>query len=278
MKHETIYYWPKWLAKTWPTDKQKMIPRPLLRQLSLGQLYLWRALNIYDDFLDNEGQPKQLPLANSYYHRFLEIYYRLNLSPEFYKLFNKLLKNLDQANLRELSDQNLKIKAGVIAIPKKLPNFSKLTSLADKSLALASGPIALLFIGEPGQKFQKQKFALNFFRYALSAKQLADDSQDWFDDLMAGRITAANVLILQAARIHKIKLDLKKRPEISYLLFAQEAAPIILKNLDRLCRAARQQAKKAGWNGKTTLVEKLLKPLEEALDKARYFQGLLVKD
>lgn len=277
MKKETVYYWPKWLFKALPPERQKNIPPRLVRSVCRSQLDLWQALNIYDDFLDDEGQPEQLSLANAAYRRFLENSGRLGLTPAFYRLSARLFDRLDETNRQETIARKSILKKGRLATPKDLPVFDNPERLADKSLVLALGPLALTELADRKLDKKQRRATLEFFRLALAAKQLADDSHDWLEDLRAGRLTAANALILEAARKRRIKLDLERQPEIAYLLFAQEAAPVIINEIKGLCRRSRQQAIKARWDQKATLVQKLLNPLEKAANKATCFRQLLLK-
>jgi len=273
-KEEATYYWPLWFSKTLSPAEQITI-KELLPQLGRAQSYLWYALNIYDDFLDGEGKRVELPLANSYFRRYLAIHYRLNLSNNYYRLFNKVNNDLDKANKKEVLALKLEIKNNQIFIPKKLVRDKKISALAQKSLALALGPLALLFALSPKKPHPKLYAALNFFKYALAAKQLADDSHDWREDLTRGLITSANLPILLAAQKRNLKLKLKNPATIANLLFATEGAPIIIKKLEYLCTRARREMAKISKNKKNILLAKLITPLEKACSKAKKFQALV---
>lgn len=278
MKIETVYRWPEWLLKTLPPRQQKKISPQTIRLISRCQLDLWKALNIYDDFLDGDGEPEKLPLANTAYRRFLETYHSFPLSPAFYHLFNNLLSRLDKANRQEALIRNNVFRGRHLATLKNLPAFDDLEKLADKSLALALGPLAIAEMTAEKNDQKQQGAILAFFRSVLAAKQLADDSHDWLEDLSSGQITAVSTLLLKAAQRRRINLDQPGQPEIVYLLFAQEAAPIIMDSLGALCLRARRQAAKAGWNQEAALVRKLLNPLEKALGEATSFRNLLLED
>lgn len=270
MTKEKVYYWPLWFSKLLSQREQKKIKK-ILPKLQIAQLFLWRALNIYDDFLDGEGKREELPKANNYFRRYLEIHYQLNLSSDYYKLFNKVISNLEKANVDEVLALKLQIKDGLVTTPKKLPNWKNIINLSDKSLVLAFGPLALLSALGYKTSGQKMKAGLNFFKYALTAKQLADDSYDWLEDLKDGFITAANTPILKAAERKHITLDFKDKPEILYLLFAQESSPIIITGIEKFCKKAKQEIKKI--NNKTTnsLISKLILPLEKSCQESKKF-------
>jgi hypothetical protein len=273
MKVEKIYFWPKWFKDSLPPAEQSSIKPALINKLGRANLYLWRALNIYDDFLDNDGQPAKLPLANSYYRRYLEIYYRLNLKAGFYQLFDRIMVSLDSANQQEILQNRVKINCGKIDTPHELPIFTDLSWLAHKSLALGLGPIAILYSLSKTPKKSKIEVTLNFFRYALAAKQLADDSQDWFEDLQNGVITAANVSVLQAAKRRRLSLDLRRRPEVVYLLFATEATAKISHDLKKLCRRAKFYGAKINSNSDSRLITEVIGPIEVGLAEAAEFRS-----
>lgn len=275
MFKEKVYYWPLWFSQLLSPKNQKKIKK-ILPPLQTAQLFLWRALNIYDDFLDGEGKRSELPLANRYFRRYLEIHYQLDLSSDYYKLFDRVISNLESANIKEVLAPKLKIKNGLIIIPKNLPGQKNLAYLSAKSLALTFGPLALLSSLGYKTSGKKMKASLDFFKYALAAKQLADDSYDWLEDLANGFITAANTPILRAAKNKKIKLNLKKRPEIAQLLFAEKASPIIIRELERLCRAARREMKKINAENDNILLTKIIAPLEKSCQEVKNFKKLII--
>lgn len=269
-----VYFWPQWFAAAWPGQQKRRLPATLIKKLNRANLYLWRALNFYDDFLDGSGRPTNLPRANSAYRHFLEIYYRLNLSPNFYKLFNRIISDLDKANRQEIQNQRCQIVNGKIILNAQV-DFLNLTDLSRKSLALGLGPLAILSaLDENNDKINQ---TLNFFRLALAAKQLADDAKDWLEDLKNGRLTAANFLVLKAAKKRGLTLDLKQKPEIAYLLFALEASPILSKNLQTLCRLSRQAAAQIPLPPAARLIKEIIGPLETGLKETEHFRSLWLK-
>jgi hypothetical protein len=271
MTLEKPYFWPEWFAAELDAGEKKKIKPKLILKLNRANLYLWRALNIYDDFLDGAGQAMRLPLANRYYRRFLEIYYRLNLKTDFYRLFNKILDDLDAANRTEVAQEKIKIQDGKIIIPSRLPLFEPL-SLSRKSLALGFGPLALLSTLGYLAKSERIKNTLNFFRAALAAKQLADDAADWLEDLKNGALSAANVLVLQAAQQDGLTLKPKNEPEILYLLFATKASGQLAADISRLCRRARNAAGAVGLRANNRLLTEIISPLEDALKESEGFR------
>lgn len=270
MNKEKTYYWPAWFSRLLPKTEQEKIKK-ILPKIQTTQILLWDALNIYDDFLDGEGKPEELPKANNYFRRYLETYYQFNLTPDYYHLFNQILNNLEKANLEETKEPKLKIENGLITIPKKLPDWKRTESLSSKSLALSLSSVALLsFLGYRTTD-KKVRATVDFFKYALAAKQLADDSCDWLEDLKNSHLTIANTPILKAAKRQNLRLDFNHQPEILYLLFTQESSPIIIAEIERLCLIARKKIKKINDHSNNVLLKNLILPLEKSCQKSKKF-------
>ena len=280
MIREKAYFWPEWFAASLPQKRRDRLKPSWLNSLTKANIYLWRALNIYDDFLDGGGRPEKLPLANSYQRRYLQIFYELPLTPDFYRLLHKIFSGLEAANRQETSARHLiktKIKTGKIswADNKRLEppsGYSQPIRLADKSLALALSPLAILDLSRESKNINEFPQILKFFRYILATKQLADDARDWFNDLCAGQLTSVNYLVLSAARRRKINLDLKNKPEIAYWLFAFEAAEPLNIRLGTLCGQARQIGAANGLKIRSRLLEEVIGPIETGLKESRAFR------
>ena len=233
--------------------------------LCRANLCLWRALNIYDDFLDGEGIAKELPTANGYYRRFLRIYYRLRLSPAFYRLFERTLDDLDRSNREEAAAKGNNKR---LRYPRRFPPFKELPALSRKSLPLGLGAAAIMDITEGHDKQNKMAGALEIFRYALAAKQLSDDSCDWLDDLKTGTITPANALVLKAIGKRTADTDSDDCCKVLYFVFINEAAPRICAALRRLCSKARRSAAAIDLYSDSPLLTGLISPIEAAVARA----------
>ncbi len=275
-KNNPSYFWPLWFLSSLNKEDQAKIKPSTLKKLMKGQSYLWNALNIYDDILDGSSNAQKLPMANKYFRNYLEIYYRLKLPNDFYKHFNSLLRDIELANQEEFNQSKLETKNNLVKIPLKIPKFPSLEHLSRKSLALSSGPLALLYLVNSPELLERASGSISFFRYALAAKQLSDDAQDWLEDFQSGAITYPVSLIIKLAKESKIKLNLEKRPEIIYLLFAK-IAPKISLEIKSLCLSARQEAKNINLEKNNQLIIKIIQPLEKAVSKAEKFNKLLTK-
>lgn len=280
MIKEKVYFWPHWFLESLinKSGKPTQISQQTLSSLGKANIYLWRALNIYDDFLDGAGKAQQLPVANSYYRRCLKIYYQLALSKNFYRLLDQLFKNIDKSNKAEINirknwGQLEPNRATFLKIISQTPS-----SLSDKSLALALAPLAIADLNHSKNKIQEINNILDFFRHALAAKQLSDDARDWLDDLRNGHITIANVLVLKEALDRGITLNLEKKPEIAYCLFAGRPSLTVSKMLKSLCLKTRIKNKKAGLKTDSQLLTEIIGPIEKGLKDSQNFRRLWKKN
>jgi hypothetical protein len=270
MPREQAYYWPSWLTKS--LDKNCQNPE---KKFSKGQLALWRALNIYDDIIDGDNYQADLMSANHDFRKFLAVVYSSDLPPYFIKQTDKIITIWEKINRQEQQTPKLIIKNGAIKIPKNLTIKSSANSGYKKSLLLAIIPIAnslqLKLISRP----QEVKRLFNFFKYALAAKQLADDASDWLPDLKNGKLNPVNYLVLEAAKKRQIKLNLRSRPEIIYLLFAENAGPQTAKNILRLCCQAKKAASQLKIKDNAPIIKFLINSLMSAAKKVLNFQKML---
>lgn len=270
MPHEKAYYWPSWLARSLGKNCQS-----LEKKFSKGQLALWRALNIYDDIIDGDNYQTDLMSANHDFRKFLAVVYNSNLPPYFIKQADKIITIWEKINRQEQQAPKLIIKNGAIKIPKKLIITSTANLGYQKSLPLAILPIAGILKSKLINSPQEIKHLFNFFKYALSAKQLSDDASDWLSDLKNGQLNPVNYLVLEAAKCQKIKLNLKSRPEVVYLLFAENAGPKTAKKIINLCRRAAKEASQLKIKDSDPIIKFLIYPLMSAAQKVLNFKNLL---
>lgn len=266
MKIEKCYFWPVYFSLILNKSEQKKVQK-ILPDLKKAQVFLWRALNIYDDILDEEGQKLDLLKANNYYRHFLFIHYRLNLPKNYYRKLEKAFSRLEKVNKKEIITNKIAIKAGEILVPKNPKPIISKQKLADKSAVLALFASAMFFY--------LKKPALNqdkFWHYFLSAKQLADDSYDWLEDLKKGIVTNANYHLLKIYQGKKINLSQQKKLQT---LFEKHCALRMAKEISKLCLKAEKEITKFKGEKSNTIKNKLLKPLLTACDRTE--KSLILK-
>lgn len=276
-KKEEAYYWPLWFCKSLSISEQAKAKK-IIKKIQIAQYYLWHAFNIYDDFLDGDSKSIELLTANNYFQKYLKIHYQLKLSSDYYKLFEITFDKLNVANKKEMTRKKLAVNNGQIIIPKRIPKKTALSALADKSLILALGPIAILSYLGYKVKNKRIQMTLIFFQHVLAAKQLCDDSRDWLDDLKNGLATNVNIQIIRTAKKTKTSLNLNVNLAAIHLLFAAHVAPKIIRDLKTLCRKAEQTINKEFSNTNTTVLRKLTKPILSACQKADKFRHLVLEN
>lgn len=184
--------------------KALRIPTPLTNQqhitLGLASLCGWIAYTIYDDFLDDEGEPAKLSIANVAMRASLD-YFREAL-PEhefFHHYVARIFDAMDEANAWEVSNCRFAVRERKVTI-SQLPKYGNQGMLAARSFPHALAPIAILIL-QPGG-ISKLHYSESAFRYYLIARQLNDDLRDWHKDMQAGQASYVVTAILRDLRAH----------------------------------------------------------------------------
>lgn len=186
------------------------------QQLGLANLLGWIAYTIYDNFLDEEADPADLPLANVCL-RLLTRLFESALPAEtgFADLFHRVMTQLEAANLWEVTQTRLKRHHSHWQLPKKIPRYPGYRQLAQKSMAHALGPMAVM-MGQ-GQSFSSPfgQAVWQFFTHYLIVRQLNDDLHDWKSDLERGHLNAVSAHLLRQSSFKQIGIreiqELEKR-------------------------------------------------------------------
>jgi hypothetical protein len=167
------------------------------RMLSLANLYIWIAYTIYDDFLDGEGQPAQLPIANIAMRASVDCFRAaLPAQDNFQQYVAHALAAMDEADAWEVARCRFVVKSGKVVITH-LPDYNGCATLAARSFAHALGPMAILAWQSSGNA-QRIESA---FRHYLIARQLNDDLHDWLEDIQAGQASYVVTAILRDLNI-----------------------------------------------------------------------------
>ncbi len=210
------------LASGLPSDSRKGISDEFLVSLGVVSLCGWIAYSIYDGFLDGEGNPADLPLAN-YCLRKVVSELKSSSSDDFFGLSLSILNKMDAGNLWEIEaarieNSPLEERYGKI--------YSRLDIIADKSMGHSLGPTILL--SKLGYAVGSVEIAsvLGFFKNYIIARQLNDDLRDCFEDLAKGRISPVVALLTDA--IAKRGIDLKDEVEINKI-FWNDVLPLVCK-------------------------------------------------
>ena len=170
-------------------------PEPLLVNLALIAAYGWLAYTLYDDFLDGEGVPAMLPVANLASRRLTATIATTLPETEFPSYALAALDRMEAANAWEA--ENCRFHPG--AAPEDLPDFKDASQLAERSWGHALPALALCIQKGHAPESPVFKAVEAYFKSYLIARQLNDDAHDWKEDLAAGQLTYATSLLLGEA-------------------------------------------------------------------------------
>ncbi len=282
----------KMLERTLKSDKDKQIVLlPYLFKLSLGQkgksisddliiqfglatLCGWVAYTIYDDFLDKEGNPELLSIANVALRQFTEIANR-TLSEEtgFYLFFKQTIDKIDSANTWEVMNCRIDSKLQTVNL-EQIPDYGDFSKIGERSLGHALGPVAILFSLGYTNKSPEVKKLMEFFKSYLIARQLNDDAHDWVEDLKKGNINAVGSLVLR-----KVKKEKSPNLDLSHLqeVFWYEVCREVYHTIARHIKLAKQTLRSIPVIADTSLFEQLLVPIEYSVRKTLKEQEETVK-
>ncbi len=255
-------------------EKGESIPRTLLIQLGVANVLGWIAYTIYDDFLDEEGDPTMLSIANTALRRVTSIFESLMPEDRGFKVFfHVIMDYMEGANSWEVGNCRVKLTSGKIDVRRfEIPDFGNYEKLAYKSLGHALGPIAILFYLGYKEDSREVVSMIGFFKHYLIAKQLNDDAHDWEKDLQMGQINPVCALLLE--RIYSTSIETKKEIALSVLLprlqkmfwheVIDQVCAAILENVSK----ARRSLKKCHIIAEASSLESLLIKHEKAAQQA----------
>lgn len=168
----------------------------LLSKLGSANLYGWIAYTIYDDFIDDEGDPRLLPAANVAHRASFKAFLDASPDKQFQSYVEETFNKIDAANAWEINNCRALITTRTIFIAA-LPSYKDLSLLADRSIGHALPPLAVLV--QSGNPVSSENFTLleSALQHYLIAKQLNDDAHDWVEDFNRGHLSYVVTKILQ---------------------------------------------------------------------------------
>jgi len=179
---------------------QNPLKRSDMTLLGAANFLNWMATIIYDDFIDEEGQPELLPVAN--------VTNRLSL-----QLYNEVVRHdmaamrqvetwytvVDQANAWEVQHTRMRVASDIITLTA-LPRYGNRHLLAQRALGHVVGPLLIARSIPDANTAQTRQIAAALNQY-LIARQINDDLHDWRKDVQAGQISAVVADMLRQAHI-----------------------------------------------------------------------------
>lgn len=179
-------------------ERGKNISKELLVKLGTANLFGWLAYTIYDNFLDEEGDPKYLSIANVALRELTIIFNGILPNTQFAKFFHKIMDQLDSANSWEVTHCRATILDGKLNLKNfTIPDYGDFSKLAERSIGHALTPVAILFALGFNEQSREVRSLLQFFKHYLIARQLNDDAHDWGKDLKMGHVNAVGALLLK---------------------------------------------------------------------------------
>lgn len=180
--------------------RQPMLKHTQLLSLCAANLYGWMAYTIYDDFLDDEGQPVLLSTANVALRGSLSHFRRAMPQPAFQQIVAQTFDAIDAANTWEVTHCRLKKSNGIITL-ESLPPYARRMQLAERSLGHTLTPLAILIAGGELPQSRAGRGLQRALRQYLIARQISDDLHDWEQDFRAGHVSFVVAAILRDLRI-----------------------------------------------------------------------------
>lgn len=240
-------------------------PAEFLEHLSLANLNGWAAYTIYDDFLDDEGQPGLLSAANvAMRNSFYGFLGALPDNQAFRRLVREIFNIIDGANAWEVAHCRFKVRKDSIVL-RRLPDYGDLSKLAERSLGHTLAPIAILSaLEESGKVFAQTRDALKHY---LIVRQINDDLHDWQEDLENGRITYVVAGILSGMGIKTGTYELPGLRAKAGKQFWYKTLPAICREMRAHIALSRQALKKAAIFSEVTKIGGLLDGLEASVDE-----------
>lgn len=261
-KDGSIVLLPYFFTESLGKDGAKISDK-LIQELCLANLYGWIAYTIYDDFLDDEGEPKLLSLANVCLRELTGIFSQIaQKSGDFSKIFTQTMDKLDSANAWEIANCRTKNT-------RVIPEYGNLIRLAERSLGHALGPLAILCsLGYSGTS-PEIKHAKKFFEEYLIARQLNDDAHDWEADIKMGHINAVGSMLIKSLGKKTLPQSFSEE-EIALMqgIFWRTTIDDVAAEILARVKAARKHLQKIHAIKDFSLFEKLLAPIEGATQKA----------
>jgi len=239
-------------------------------ELGLANLYGWMAYTIYDDFLDEEGDPRALSAANIYLRELTHILDTiLPESAEFQKFFHKTLDVIDAANAWETTNAR---DTSLL----KIPRWGNLSKLADRSIGHALGPAAILFSLGYGGNSTELKNLMLFFKHYLIARQLNDDAHDWEKDMMKGHISPVVARVLRKVKEKGVRIDKGDLAPIQGI-FWHEIIDGVCDDVEEHAYRAREAAKKIPLLKDSGFYENMLTSVLASAQKAKKEKAEMLK-
>lgn len=246
--------------------------------LGLANLCTWIAYTIYDDFLDGEGVPADLPVANLAMRASLNCFRKaLPADIRFQRYAARVFNGMDEANAWEMNHCRFAIHKKRVTIAE-LPEYGNCMVLASRALAHALTPLAILAQCSPDY-IKKSRHIELAFRHYLIARQLNDDMHDWCKDVQAGQATYVVTAILRDMLVKHDAYSLDALLPAMQSCFRHTTMPKICQRMQRHITASRRHFGESRLlrppNGIYQLLDNLELSVRNSMDKRAKGQAMM---
>jgi hypothetical protein len=256
------YYFKKCLG-----EKGKNIYDELLIKLGAANLCGWLAYTIYDDFLDEEGAPQKLPLANICLRELSLVFSQIfPEGKDCCQISSKILDEIEAANFWEVTSCRIKINNSKFAIPFQFPNYKNYIYLSRRSMGHALGPIAIMHCLGYKNNSTEMKNLISFFEHYIIARQLDDDAHDWERDLKNGQLSPIVMEVMKDYRKKYGKNFIDTKKDISRLqeIFWYETVKKVSKEIIKNANLAQKHLKNISVLENPEILENLVAPVKKS--------------
>jgi len=237
----------------------------ILLQLGLANLYGWMAYTIYDDFLDDEGDPRLLSVANTALRYSLQAFRQaLPAHDEFQAKVQQVFDCIDGANAWELAHCRLHVQARKITAAK-LPRYRSTLGLAERSLGHALTPLGVLAAAGIGAGQAPARCIESALKHYLAARQLSDDLHDWKADLAAGQSSYVVTALLRALALPATPQNINRLLPRLQRQFWNQTLPEICSVMAGHTAQARSFAVQSGLLEDANVLSELLDGIEASI-------------
>lgn len=254
-------------------ENMRYSPKPsVVSDLCAMNLFGWIGYTVCDKILDGEDAINMLPVATICIREVSLILRQILTDDRDYALATEVLDFIDETNFWEHSTCKLKRTESGFVLPKLLPDYRNNLRLAEKSLGHILGPLALVLTskGTRAQKLTNAKMLRTFFEHYLIARQLNDDAHDWNEDLKAGFLNGASIMLMREwrKRTKRNVLALEDEQTLLDQIFWHSTIDIVARDILTHSKKARVTLKRMTFLKNTGFLEALLAPLERSAEKA----------
>jgi len=242
----------------------------IIHHLGLANIYTWVAYTIYDNFLDDEGEPLLLSSANIAHRRSLQAYMQaLPDHAAFQKFVQKTFDGMDDINTWEITCCRAKVQNGHIQITE-LPDYCNDSQLSSRSLVHILPIMGILAAAHISLSSETAKDICTAFQDYLTVRQLLDDLRDWKEDLHAGHLSYVVAKTLRSAKITAGSYKIEAILPLLERQFWENTLPTTSSEIQQRIKHANAMLDHNAIIVKQSVIHELLHAMQVALDGTIY--------